>query len=300
MKSQMKGKVIGACMLGMAGMLGGVGMAQAVTIDGITFNAGDQFISNTIYESLITNPSTDVLTGVGNVSSISCNLCGGNTWIEGNNGMQLSFYFTGYQVSQWYGNDGTTVGWHNSADAAFDSAFAANAVAVVFSGGTVDFYAHAAGTLNPSGSPATDIANAQTGNLWLSYAAQSVDWTYNSGTSTSNVTGTLFGVAQGTGSVLNSGNEGKGYLNVTGGDAFSNFNTNSWTGLTNGGAAVVPGADAFIDQTVTLQNTQNWGLSGTGYLKTTAVPEPSTVAMLGLGLVALGVAVRKNKKKEKA
>src|SRR5665647_2889407 len=72
--------------------------SNAIVINGVAFNAGDQLITTALWESVLQNVG-DTLSGVGIVSKISCAGCGGTTWLDGNINTQLTYYFTGYTVA---------------------------------------------------------------------------------------------------------------------------------------------------------------------------------------------------------
>lgn len=269
-----------------------------VSIDGVTFNAGDQLVTTAIWESVLTT-SLGSLSGVGIVSKISCAGCGGVTWLDGNNNTQLTYYFGGYTVSKWYDQD-------NVAHAAGDDAGANNGMgnpysfatarAIDFTGGFVNLFtdkvAGGLSYLDPSANPnvvnpaliAQDIANATDGNLWLSYVGVTT-------TDVSGRVGTLFSDTA-TVNPVHAGGSGFGYLNVApGGLATNNFNTDSF----NIGGTI---ADARLDSSFSTPNSGAWPLSGTAAIKTQAIPEPGSLALIGLGLAGLGVTYRRKSAKK--
>jgi len=267
--------------------------ASAVVIDGVKFNAGDQLVTTAIWESVLAN-SMDSLSGVGIVSKISCTGCGGTTWLDGQNNTQLTYYFGGYTVAKWYDTTGTA---HLAGDEGTGVNSFANAKAIDFTGGFVNLYTDRVtgglSYLDPSANPnvinpiliAQDIANATDGNLWLAYTGV---------TTTDLLTGRVGSLFSSTNTLnsVHAGGSGFGYLNVTpGGLATGNFDTNSW----NVGGIV---ADARLDSSFSTTNSGAWPLSGTAALKTQAIPEPGSLALIGLGLTGLGITYRRKSAKK--
>lgn len=259
-----------------------------VVIDGVGFNAGDQFIATTIWESVLTS-STGTLSGVGRINSIDCtSLCGGTTWTAGQNDTQLTYFFQGYSVSKWYDTTGAA---HLMGDEGSGVDTFVNARAIDFIGGTVKLYSDRVSTgtaLNPTGTfnVATDIANAIDGSLWLSYVGASTS-VLDPGLGLR--AGSLISTATGVNNVHSTGT-GFGYLDVAaiGGLAGANFDTNSW----NVGGVVT---DAKLTSSFSSTNCGAWPLCGTADVKTAAIPEPGSLALVALGLIGVGAMGRKRK-----
>ncbi|WP_374434107.1 PEP-CTERM sorting domain-containing protein [Inhella sp.] len=139
---------------------------------------------------------------------------------------------------------------------------------VSYTGGWVKFYVdHSPEIANPANYLALTSANTGDGNLWLSLANN--------------------GVFQGTnfGNVILSG---LGFLDVTGGMAAANFDTNTRPN----------GTDFFFSTSLTFPHSGSTvvDMSGTGNLFGSSVPEPTSLALIGLGLLGAGVVSRKRAK----
>jgi hypothetical protein len=135
---------------------------------------------------------------------------------------------------------------------------------ISYTGGIIDIYVEPAGTapaLNPAG---LNTANTTDGALWLSLAGHPIDGATLTGTAFSN--GSLFGIL-----------EGAGLWDVTGGLAAGNFNTNT----------MLDGADVSFSTSFTqfpLGANDPLLAYGTGNFNASSIPEPGSVALLGLGL----------------
>ena len=110
------------------------------------------------------------------------------------------------------------------------------------------------------------------GVLWLSMTSASI---FGSSALVTNVLTTLLGT------IGDSGATGVGLLNVTGGLAKNNFDTNSRFG----------GADVEFQNSFTRLSQFT---IGSGNFAATTIPEPASVALLGLGLLGMG-ALRRRK-----
>lgn len=250
------------------------GMAQAITISGITFEPGATLVIGTIYEGRVdgTDPYAEAVTaagqelgGVGIVDAVK-NAAGVTIWANGDNNTELTFQFGGF-ISEAPVNFGGPIGLN-------------------FSGGFANFFAGTAADRDFVTSPiATMLASASNGTDWLNLVGGStgvncalagVDCTLQSFI----LDGTLQAIGSGV---------GNGFLNVTAGAGAANtfFDTNSAGG----------GNDFSLGSS--FNSTLATGAmfaSGSMDLRATAIPEPSTLALLGLGLLGFGMNVRRRVK----
>jgi hypothetical protein len=239
----------------------GVGQAQAAPtpVAGVLVGAPGEttFKFANITETFV-NGVGQVLNGVGRVSQVQA----GSTSMFGTDfcvsgSCELTFSFQGYRVTT------------------FDTTSEQNRI--VFTGGSVNFFLDQ--TIDSNIATGTGFTN---GTSWLTLAGRTT--TATTGPNAGDV-GTLFG--QGTSfadSQLINGT-GLGELSVTGGAAGSYFGSGTIMNLTSSFQSSPDGYAFPLLGTANLQ-----------LVAPTQVPEPTPLAMLGMGLLGLGLASRSRRR----
>mgnify|MGYP000371384013 CR=1 FL=1 len=244
----------------------------AIIVDGVNIGSGGSplFKVASIYEGVVTALG-DILSGYGEVTQIFDS--NGLTWSAGDNDTRLTYVFDDYAVS-------------------FLSPTHTD-----FTGGTVKFYTDhpsVAGytALTPIGpgtaaAIAADFVEASTGNgvLWLDLTGNNL-YDTSGGAFPNHVTGVSLhatGVGlDGIGALI--AGSGTGLLDIVGGAAEPFFVKDTLGDADADGKGDAQVGSSFSNAFLPA----NQPLSGSADLRLQTVPEPSSIALLGIGLSAFG------------
>lgn len=266
-----KGLLAGAAALTMSM----TAQAANINVGGVVWDVDSPFdaeIKTDILEKPISTVG-DMLEGIGQVSKLN----GLNTFCAT---CELTFEFGGFEL---------TSAIFNPISGESD---------LSFTGGWVNFYVQDTGSVGfTSYGLGLDKTTATDGDLWLSLVGHE-----NTASILGGPLGTLFGSAEFFGTGADDG-EGSGLMDVIDDDmialngalvkglANDNFNTDSKTDNI-GGTADFNFSSSF--QPLGFTTPDGYSLTGTAELKGDSIPEPSTIALLGLGLLGF-VGARKRK-----
>ncbi|MBB5366905.1 MULTISPECIES: PEP-CTERM sorting domain-containing protein [unclassified Janthinobacterium] len=248
------------------------GMAQAtpITINGVTFESGATLVIGTLFEGEVSSGYTAPITaagqelgGVGIVDAIK-DKNGVTIWSSGDNGTELTFRFGGFIAEAPTG---------------------AGPININFSGGIVDFFTGFGATKDfAAPNVATALLTASNGTPFLNLVGGSTGvFCPLAGVNCTLQSSVLSGTLQSIGSGV-----GNGFLDVTAGPGAANaaFDTNSLPG----------GHDLALSSSFdSLSANGGFAVSGSLALKRADIPEPSTIALLGLGLLAAGASSRRRR-----
>lgn len=241
----------------------GAALATPITVGGVTWDPASGFdlkIQALDLRETAIAKTGDVLTGYGKIGSI--NSTDQSTFCPS---CELTFTFS-YTVSNISGQQ------------------------VVLDNGTLNFYVGAPGSFDEANPPTASL-----GTPWLTLTGHTNPFI---GFAT---VGQLYSTVVGPVSQPREGSSGHGLLDATGGIAMHFVDTNTQT----------DGADFFLSSgfsfdpyskckaiTTNLDNVCTFPIVGTGTLsgKTATVPEPGEIGLMGLGLGALALLIRRRRK----
>ena len=290
-------KALVAAALG--GAMGLPGAASALTIDGITFQPGSIFELGELWEAEKLDTCVagvngncngyidevgEELVGVGVITTIRA-ADSSVLWSNGDNGRRLTVYFDSYIAE--------------SITVTINPITEVGTAQILFSGGSVKLFSQqTTDAFDPTTTQAGGIAAATAGTLWLELAGAPILNTMVFGNAIS-----LVSTAEGinpadplaSGAVSGNGRLDIVLRNDTLADDYLDTNTFACTSVTTGGFCPYQSDKAFesIGGLQPAPGTGEWVFSGNITVRDFAIPEPGTLALLGAGLMGLGVRRRK-------
>ncbi len=270
-------------------------LASAITVAGIHFQDGAIFETIDLFEAEAFGDGIgddngkidqlgEKLVGIGQVNRIRANdIANGNPilWQSGDNGMELTIYFYDYVAEN------------------FDPSGGAD-VKIGFTGGKVEIWAGAAGNFAPTTTQAGGIATATDGVLWLSLQGSPIGLEALGSSEYGSVSNTPI-TLRSVGPLASGSVGGLGNLDVTGGLAAGHFDTNTFN-CTPGlpGSPCPNSADKVFTSSGQLganPSAAGWAFFGTGEVQDFAIPEPGSLALLGVSMAGLGFGARRKANK---